>query len=85
MTNARLRTKVFFEIEDIQINSRNIIDAVKTAWLSSGKRPVEMTDLTVYVKAEDKKAYFLGNEGTVSGYVALSNANNLSSSVYFDR
>lgn len=82
--STKLRTKVFFEIGDIQTNARTIIDSVKTAWLNAGHTPNELTDLTLYVKAEDKKAYFVGNNGEVTGFVVLSNANDLSSEVYFD-
>lgn len=81
---AKLRTKVFFEVGNVQTNARTIIDSIKTAWLNAGHMPTELNDLTLYVKAEDVKAYFVGNNGEITGYVVLSNANDLSSEVYFD-
>lgn len=81
---AILNTKAFFEVGDLQVDVRCIINSIKVAWINSGKTAKELKDLTLYIKAEDKKAYFVGNGGKVSGYIALSNANDLSSSVVFN-
>ena len=81
---TKLRTKLFFEMNGIQTDARTIIDSIKTAWCNADHKPNEMTDLSLYVKAEDSKAYFVCNGGDITGYVVLSNANDLSSEVYFD-
>lgn len=85
MSTAKLKTNVYFEVEDLQINVRNIINSIKSAWLAMDKKASDLKDLTIYVKAEDKKAYFVGNDCAVSGSVTLSNAMDLSDSVSFEK
>ena len=85
MPPKKLKVNVYLEIGDIQVNTRSIIDAVKTSWLNHGKKPSELSDLTIYIKAEDKKAYFVANDCNVTGFVTLSNAIELTDSVYFEK
>ncbi len=84
MAAKKLMTKVIFEVGDMQINVRNIMDSVKIAWVNAGNKSKDLEELTIYVKAEDRKAYFVGNGGAVKGSVTLCNADDLSNSVKFD-
>jgi hypothetical protein len=84
MAAKKLVTKVIFEIDNIQANIRNIMDSVKVAWVNAGNDPRDLNELTFYIRAEDKKAHFIGNGGTVKGSVALSNADDLSNRVKFE-
>ncbi|ADU24100.1 DUF6465 family protein [Ruminococcus albus] len=80
----KLVTKVIFEVGDIQVNIRDVMDSVKVAWVNAGNSPDSLNELTFYIKAEDRKAYFIGNGGKVKGSVALSNADDLSNDVIFE-
>lgn len=79
------KNKYIFEVEDIQVDIRTIIDAVKSSWSDLGYDNTEMSDLTLYIKSEDKRAYFIGNDRKVSGHVELSNAIDLADAVCFSK
>ena len=77
------RTTVYFEIGDIQVSARSIASAVKAAWERRDEK-IKLSSLSIYIKAEEKKAYFVINDN-ISGYVPLSNKDDLSYDVIIEQ
>ncbi len=81
--SSTVKTTVFFEVDDLQVSIRSVINAVKLVWAESSHKE-KLQDVTIYIKAEHKKAYFVANGGAVTGYVVLDNSDDLSKNVVFD-
>ena len=53
-----------------EVKTADILNKVTEAFVSAGNKEADMKDVTVYVKPEENKAYYVIN-GTVSGAVEL--------------
>jgi len=62
---------VFIEYEKEQFEITKIKAAVKKAWTNSGRLVKEYEDVKIYIKPEDAKAYYVINEGELSGCLDL--------------
>ena len=62
---------VFIEYEKEQFEITEIKGAVKKAWTDSGRLVKEYQDVKIYIKPEDSKAYYVINEGELSGCLDL--------------
>lgn len=55
---------------NVETTEADIKAAVKEAWVAQGNKVKEIDTLEIYVKPEEKKAYYVVN-GTVSGAIEL--------------
>jgi len=72
-STKRIITKeaIFIEHEKEQFEITEIKAAVKKAWTNSGHLVKEYQDVKIYIKPEDAKAYYVINEGELSGSLDL--------------
>lgn len=57
-----LKAKVVIQYRDAEVAESVLIDRFKAKWESMGRTEKEIKDLTVYVKPEEYKAYFVVND-----------------------
>ncbi len=55
---------------DVEVTEAEVKASVKEAWVAQGYKVKEIDNLDIYVKPEEKKAYYVVN-GTVSGSIDL--------------
>jgi len=54
----------------VEVTEASVKEAVKAAWVAEGHKVKEIDTLDIYVKPEEKKAYYVVN-GSVNGAVEL--------------
>lgn len=55
---------------NVEVTEAEVKAAVKEAWVAQGNKVKEIDTLEIYVKPEEKKAYYVVN-GTVNGAIDL--------------
>ncbi len=55
---------------NVEVTEADVKAAVKEAWVAQGNKVKEIDTLEIYVKPEEKKAYYVVN-GTVNGAIDL--------------
>lgn len=68
--SAKETVNFFIQYQDQEYIETDIISQVKDACLAQGASKEEMLTISIYLKPEDKKAYFTYGEGK-SGFVEL--------------
>ena len=63
-------TQMFLEVDNSQYDLNAITEAARADFKKNNKGK-KLSDLKVYVKPEDKKAYYTANKDNISGYVDL--------------
>ncbi|MBR6896550.1 MAG: hypothetical protein IKN24_00095 [Lachnospiraceae bacterium] len=46
----------------VEVTEASVKEAVKAAWVADGRKVKEIDTLDIYVKPEEKKAYYVVNE-----------------------
>ncbi len=62
--------ELFLEVDDSQYDL-NLITEKARADFKSNNKGKKLSDIKLYVKPEDKKAYYTANKGSISGSVDL--------------
>lgn len=65
-----MKTTIFVEYLEKQVEDKEIITLVKQCWTESGHRVGEIKTLELYVKPEEAAVYYVINE-TETGKVAF--------------
>lgn len=65
-----MKTNVTVEYAGNQYEDKMIVAQIKEAWLASGNKVKDIKTLNLYVKPEEKAAYYVIND-TESGKIAL--------------
>lgn len=64
------KTTLTIQAAGVEATEADIKAAVKDAWVAAGKKVKEMDTCEIYVKPEEKKAYYVIN-GDVNGAIEL--------------
>ncbi len=65
-----MKSTLTIQAPGVEITDTDIKALVKDAWVNAGNKVKDMETVEIYVKAEEKKAYYVIN-GSVKGYVEL--------------
>ena len=58
---ANLKPELMIQYQDIEVNTADLVDAAKADFHNAKKRTL-ITDLKLYIKPEDRTAYYVINE-----------------------
>ena len=64
------KAELFLEVDDSQYDLNLITERAKADFKANNKGK-KLTEIKLYVKPEDKKAYYTANKGSISGSVDL--------------
>lgn len=64
------KTMVYFQFQGKEIEEQEVIGMIKKVWKDEGNMMKDLKELSVYIKAEESKAYYVIN-GEISGSVNL--------------
>ncbi|MDO4452940.1 MAG: DUF6465 family protein [Eubacteriales bacterium] len=64
------KTMVYFQFQGKEIEEQEVIGMIKKVWKDEGNMMKDLKELSVYIKAEESKAYYVIN-GEISGSVDL--------------
>ena len=64
------KTMVYFQFKGKEIEEQEVIGMIKKAWKDEGNMMKDLKELSVYIKAEESKAYYVIN-GEISGSIDL--------------
>ena len=64
------KTMIYFQFQGKEIEEQEVIGMVKKVWKDQGNMMKDLKDLSVYIKAEESKVYYVIN-GNVSGSIDL--------------
>lgn len=67
---AAIKTDVITQSAGIEVSSEDIIARVKALWQEQGNKVKDITKIDVYLKPEEKKAYYVIN-GDKTGEIAV--------------
>lgn len=67
---AKKTESVILQYAGKEVKTADILNKVTEAFIAAGNKETDMKDVTVYVKPEENKAYYVINE-TVTGAVEL--------------
>lgn len=65
-----MKASLFVEFSGTQVEDKALIASVKEIWTAEGNKVKDIKTLNIYVKPEEKAAYYVINE-TVSGKIEL--------------
>ena len=57
-----MKTSLFLEYQDLQIEEKSIIASIKELWIKDGNKIKDIQDLRIYVKPEEYAAYYVIND-----------------------
>ncbi len=57
-----MKSTLYVEYQEKQINEKDLVTKAKQLWTESGKKASELTSLQVYVKPEENMAYCVYND-----------------------
>ena len=66
---AELKAELFIQYEGLEFSEQSINEKVIAAWEAEGKKASAIKTAKVYVKPQEKKAYFVINEKSKNGSV----------------
>ena len=64
------KTMVYFQFQGKEIEEQEVIGMIKKTWKDQGNMMKDLKELSVYIKAEEAKAYYVIN-GEISGSIDL--------------
>lgn len=64
------KTMVYFQFQGKEIEEQEVIGMIKKVWKDEGNMMKDLKELSVYIKAEESKAYYVIN-GEISGSIDL--------------
>lgn len=67
---AAAKVNIFYQFCSHQVEQQDIIAMIKSQWKDQGNKVKDLKELVVYLKPEEKKAYYVIND-TVKGFVAI--------------
>lgn len=67
---ASKKTMVYFQFQGKEIEEQEVIGMIKKTWKDQGNMMKDLKELSVYIKAEEAKAYYVIN-GEISGSIDL--------------
>ena len=67
---AAAKVNIFYQSCSHQVEQQDIIAMIKSQWKDQGNKVKDLKELVVYLKPEEKKAYYVIND-TVKGFVAI--------------
>ncbi len=68
--SASKKTMVYFQFQGKEIEEQEVIGMIKKTWKDQGNMMKDLKELSVYIKAEEAKAYYVIN-GEISGSIDL--------------
>ncbi|MCI7813049.1 MAG: DUF6465 family protein [Lachnospiraceae bacterium] len=69
-TTAAKKTMVYIQFQGKEIEEQEIIGMIKKTWKDQGNMMKDLKELSVYIKTEEAKAYYVIN-GEISGSIDL--------------
>lgn len=69
-TENSLKLRTYLQYEDKEAEETKILDRIKELWLSQGNRTEDLEELTLYLKPQDGKAYYVINDA-VHGEIGI--------------
>lgn len=57
-----MKTSMFIEYQNLQLEDKAIIAKVKEAWVKEGHKIKDIKELKLYVKPEEAAAYYVIND-----------------------
>lgn len=69
-TTAAKKTMVYFQFQGKEIEEQEVIGMIKKLWKEQGNMMKDLKELSVYIKAEESRAYYVIN-GEISGSIDL--------------
>lgn len=66
---ASIRSKSFVEYAGKQTSEDEILAAAKAKWTEAGNKVKDIKDISIYIKPEENRAYFVINDGEMSDSV----------------
>lgn len=67
---AAKKTMVYFQFQGKEIEEQEVIGMIKKEWKDQGNLMKDLKDLSVYIKADESKAYYVIN-GDINGCIEL--------------
>jgi len=68
--NSSKKTMVYFQFQGKETEEQEVIGMIKKVWKDEGNMMKDLKELSVYIKAEESKAYYVIN-GEISGSIDL--------------
>ena len=63
-----MKTSLYIEYYEKQISEADLIKTAKSIWTDSGKKASDLKSLSVYLKPEDNKAYYVFNDNETGSF-----------------
>lgn len=70
-----MKQNVYIEFYGEQVFQEDLIQEAQKIWAESGKKPEELRKISLYVKPEDNRVYYVFNEEEEGSFPILDNQN----------